>query len=67
MNRKNILTTLTPQTSTSMGMRTGMNGMTIMDIIVKKPGCATGTVRKSMWIRKPERFCMDKINIRIPP
>lgn len=51
MNRKNILTTLTPQTSTSMGMRTGMNGMTIMDIIVKKPGCATGTVRKSMWIR----------------
>ena len=52
MNRKNILTTLTPQTSTSMGMRTGMNGMTIMDIIVKKPGCATGTVRKSMWIRK---------------
>lgn len=51
MNRKNILTTLTPQTSTSMGMRTGMNGMTIMDIIVKKPGYATGMVRKSMWIR----------------
>ena len=33
------------------GDEDGMNGMTIMDIIVKKPGCATGTVRKSMWIR----------------